>query len=109
MARRPLPRILSTGGAQLARSRELARTAADSATDILHPLITVARGLGRLAAAGRRRWAETPKDRRGPLLFVVAALCLTVVVLPYGPLLAAVAVTAAAAWQGRDRAPAEPA
>ncbi|MFI2643790.1 ATP-binding protein [Streptomyces sp. NPDC018610] len=109
MARRPLPRILSTGGAQLTRGRELARTAADSATDVLHPLITIARGLRRLAAAGRRRWADTPKDRRGPLLFVVASLFLVVALVPYGPLLAAVVVTTAAAWQGRDRAPAEPA
>ncbi|GAA3242085.1 hypothetical protein GCM10020256_65710 [Streptomyces thermocoprophilus] len=60
MARRPLPRILSTGSAQIARSRELARTAADSATDVLHPLITISRGLRRLASAGRRRWADTP-------------------------------------------------
>ncbi|MFF8596355.1 hypothetical protein ACF061_33990 [Streptomyces sp. NPDC015220] len=108
MARRPLPRILSTGSAQLARSRELARTAADSATDVLHPLITIARGLRRLAAAGRRGWAQTPKDRRGPLLFMVASLFLVVAVMPYGPLLAAVVVTAAAAWQGRDRTPSEP-
>ncbi|QKW26563.1 ATP-binding protein [Streptomyces seoulensis] len=108
MARRPLPRILSTGGARLARGRELARTAADGATDVLHPLITVARGLRRLAAAGRRRWAETPTDRRGPLLFVVAALFLVTALAPYGPLLAAVAVTGAAAWHGRDRAPAAP-
>ncbi|MFI1163928.1 hypothetical protein ACH4UM_09965 [Streptomyces sp. NPDC020801] len=108
MARRPLPRILSTGSAQLARSRELARTAADSATDVLHPLITITRGLRRLASAGRRRWADTPKDRRGPLLFLVASLILVVALVPYGPLLAAVVVMAAAAWQGRDRTPQEP-
>jgi hypothetical protein len=108
VARRPLPRILSTGGAQLARSRELARTAADSATDVLHPLITITRGLRRLASAGRRKWADTPKDRRGPLLFLVASLILVVTLVPYGPLLAAVTVMAAAAWQGRDRAPAKP-
>ncbi|WP_306188408.1 MULTISPECIES: hypothetical protein [unclassified Streptomyces] len=108
MARRPLPRILSTGSAQLARSRELARTAADNATDILHPLITIARGLCRLAAAGRRRWVDTPKDRRGPLLFLVASVILVLMMVPYGPLLATVVVTAAAAWLGRDRAPAEP-
>ena len=58
MARRPLPRILSNGTAQIAKSRELARTAADSATDVLHPLITVTRGLRRLAAAGRRKWRK---------------------------------------------------
>ncbi|WP_413756288.1 hypothetical protein [Streptomyces sp. MMBL 11-3] len=108
MARRPLPRILSTGSAQIARSRDLARTAADSATDVLHPLITISRGLRRLAAAGRRRWAETPKDRRGPLLFLVASVVLIVGLLPYGPLLAVVTLMAAAAWQGRDRTPPAP-
>jgi diadenosine tetraphosphatase ApaH/serine/threonine PP2A family protein phosphatase len=118
VARRPLPRILQRGtalgrgsarlagrgGAQLARGRELARTAADGATDVLHPLITVTRGLRRLAAAGRRRWAETPKDRRGPLVFLVVAVLLVVGLAPYGPLLAVVALMAAAAWQGREQA-----
>ncbi|MFD9434418.1 hypothetical protein [Streptomyces sp. NPDC060002] len=108
MARRPLPSILSTGSAQIARSRELARTAADSATDVLHPLITITRGLRRLASAGRRRWAETPKDRRGPLLFLVASLILVVALVPYGPLLAVITLMAAAAWQGRDRTPPAP-
>ncbi|MEV5432477.1 hypothetical protein [Streptomyces sp. NPDC052701] len=108
MARRPLPRILSNGGAQLARSRELARTAAYSATDVLHPLITITRGLRRLASAGWRRWAETPKDRRGALLFVVASMILAVALMPYGPLLAAITLMTAAAWQGRDRAPSAP-
>ncbi|MEU6178329.1 hypothetical protein [Streptomyces coeruleorubidus] len=106
MARRPLPRILSNGSAQLARSRELARTAADSATDVLHPLITIARGLRRLAAAGRRRVTETPKEKRGALLFLVSSVLLVVALLPYGPLLAAVTLMTAAAWKGRDRAPA---
>ncbi|MET9682755.1 hypothetical protein [Streptomyces coeruleorubidus] len=106
MARRPLPRILSNGSAQLARSRELARTAADSATDVLHPLITITRGLRRLAAAGRRRVAETPKEKRGALLFLVSSVLLVVALLPYGPLLAAVTLMAAAAWKGRDRTPA---
>ncbi|MFD7277984.1 ABC transporter ATP-binding protein [Streptomyces sp. NPDC059862] len=103
MARRPLPRILSNGSAQLARSRELARTAADSATDVLHPLITITRGLRRLASAGRRKWADTPKDRRGPLLFLMASVFLAVALVPYGPLLAVIALMAAAAWQGRNR------
>ncbi|MFF8728734.1 hypothetical protein ACF073_19870 [Streptomyces sp. NPDC015171] len=113
MARRPLPRILSKDSAQiartqLARSRELARTAADSATDVLQPLITVARGLRLLASAGRRKWADTPKDRRGPLLFLAASVILVVALVPYGPLLAVMTVMAAAAWQGRDRTPPEP-
>ncbi|ARP69209.1 hypothetical protein LK07_04910 [Streptomyces pluripotens] len=113
MARRPLPRILSKDSAQIARtqivrSRELARTAADSATDVLHPLITVTRGLRRLASAGRRKWADTPKDKRGPLLFLVACVILVVALAPYGPLLAVITVMAAAAWQGRDRTPPAP-
>lgn len=45
MARRPLPRILTDSAplarmanfASLARSREFARTAADSASDVFHP------------------------------------------------------------------------
>lgn len=119
MARRPLPRILSTGTAQLARSRELARaqltrsrelarTASDSASDVLHPLITITRGLRRLASAGRRKWADTPKDRRGPLLFLVASVILVVALVPYGPLLAVITLMAAAAWHGRDRGPSAP-
>ncbi|GAA3915373.1 membrane protein [Streptomyces gulbargensis] len=103
MARRPLPRILSSGSAQIARSREIARTAADSATDVLHPLITVTRGLRKLAAAARARWAATPKDRRGPTLFLVAAVVLAVVLMPYGPLFALVTLMGAAAWKGRER------
>ncbi|MFF4508541.1 hypothetical protein [Streptomyces sp. NPDC001401] len=113
MARRPLPRILSKDNAQIARmqiarSRELARTAADSATDVLHPLITITRGLRRLTAAGRRKWADTPKDRRGPLLFLVASVILVVALVPYGPLLAVIGLMAAAALHGRDREPAAP-
>ncbi|MFE5894665.1 ATP-binding cassette domain-containing protein [Streptomyces sp. NPDC002285] len=119
MARRPLPRILSTGSAQIARSRELARaqltrsrelarTASDSASDVLHPLITITRGLRRLASAGRRKWADTPKDKRGPLLFLVASVILVVALVPYGPLLAVISLMAAAAWQGRDRKPSTP-
>ncbi|WP_055601629.1 ATP-binding protein [Streptomyces aureus] len=103
MARRPLPRILSSGSAQIARSREIARTAADSATDVLHPLITVSRGLRKLAASARVRWAATPKERRGPTLLLVAACVLVVALMPYGPLLALVTLMAAAAWRGRER------
>ena len=91
MARRPLPRILSSGSAQIARSRELARTAADSATDVLHPLITITRGLRRLAAGraaqvGRHpqgtAWARCSSWR--PSASWSSAL------VPYGPLLAVI-------------------
>ncbi|MCX4821674.1 ATP-binding protein [Streptomyces sp. NBC_01142] len=105
MARRPLPRILSSGSAQIARSREIARTAADSATDVLHPLITITRGLRRLAAEAGRKWAGAPKERRGPTLFLVAACVLVVALIPYGPLVALISVMAAAAWKGRVRTP----
>ncbi|MFF9015341.1 hypothetical protein ACF09C_20540 [Streptomyces sp. NPDC014870] len=103
MARRPLPRILTSGSDRIARSREIARTAADSATDVLHPLITISRGLRKLAATARARWAATPKERRGPTLLLVAACILVVALVPYGPLLALVSVMGAAAWTGRER------
>ncbi|WP_250289089.1 hypothetical protein [Streptomyces atroolivaceus] len=106
MDRRPLPRILSSGSASITRSREIARTAADNATDVLHPLITVTRGLRLLAGAGRQRWAATPRDRRGHVLFLVAACVLVVALIPYGPLLALITVMGAAAWRGRARNPA---
>lgn len=109
MARRPLPSILRGGTAPIVRSRELARSAADNATDVLHPLITIGRGLRRLAAAGRRKWAATPKDRRGPLLFLIAAVLLVLSLLRYGLPLAGAALLAVAAWTGRDRKPAAPA
>ncbi|WP_254878397.1 hypothetical protein [Streptomyces sp. NA04227] len=108
MARRPLPRILSNPGARLTRGRELARSAAGGATDVLHPLLTISRGLRRLATAGRLKWSETPKDRRGPLLFFVASLILVVALVPYGPLLAGITLMAAAGWAGREREPATP-
>ncbi|WP_406345412.1 hypothetical protein [Streptomyces sp. NBC_00648] len=105
MARRPLPRILSSTSVPIARSREIARTAADSATDVLHPLITISRGLRLIAAALRGKWAATPRERRGPALFLVAAVVLVVALIPYGPLLALITVMAAAAWKGRERTP----
>ncbi|MFE7464825.1 hypothetical protein ACFU6R_12095 [Streptomyces sp. NPDC057499] len=102
MARRPLPRILSSGSASITRSREFARTAADNATDILHPLITITRGLRLLAAAGRQRWAATPKDKRGPVLFTVAVCLFALALMPFGGLIALVTVMGAAAWKGRE-------
>ncbi|MDT0454964.1 hypothetical protein RM550_04295 [Streptomyces sp. DSM 41527] len=115
MARRPLPRILTdsaplarmTQSTSLARGRELARTAADSACDVLHPLITIGRGLRRLAAAGRGRWVDTPRENRGPLAFFVGACVLVMCLVPYGPLLALIAVMGAGAWAGRERTPVE--
>ncbi|WP_326696425.1 hypothetical protein OG909_03245 [Streptomyces sp. NBC_01754] len=107
MARRPLPRILSSGTASITRGREWGRAAADSATDVLHPLITVTRGLRLLAGAGRQRWAATPRDRRGHVLFLVAACVLGVGLIPHGPVLALVSLMGAAAWKGRGRTPAK--
>ena len=109
VARRPLPRILSNGSAHhrpepgagpdggRQRHRRPPPTDHDRAR-------TAPAGLGRAA-----QWADTPKDRRGPLLFLVASVVLVVLLLPYGPLLAVVTLMAAAAWQGRDRAAGRPA
>ncbi|WP_260634572.1 ATP-binding protein [Streptomyces angustmyceticus] len=115
MARRPLPRILTdsaplarmANSTSLARSRELARTAADGASDVFHPLIVIGRGLRRLGAAGRGRWLETPRESRGPMAFFVGACVLVMFLVPYGPLLALIAVMGAGAWAGRERTPVE--
>ncbi|WP_236573475.1 hypothetical protein [Streptomyces sp. GS7] len=104
MARRPLPRFLTTAHRSPA---ELARSAADGAFDVLHPLITISRGLRRLAAAGCERWAATPKEQRGPLCFLIAAGVLIVALVPYGPVLALMAVMAVSAWVGREQPPEE--
>ncbi|MFE0423832.1 ATP-binding protein [Streptomyces sp. NPDC058953] len=101
MAPRPLTRIMSSGTARLARSRELARSATNGATDVLHPLIVISRGLRELTVSTRRRWADTPKEKRGPALFFAGAGVLVVAFVPYGPLTALISVMAAAAWKGR--------
>lgn len=88
----------------LERGRELLRTANDTATETLHPLIVVCRGLRRLAAAGRQRWSATPRERRGPVVALGAVGALAVALVPYGPLAAVALLTAAAAWAGRDSA-----
>ncbi|MGW1836900.1 FtsK/SpoIIIE domain-containing protein [Streptomyces sp. NPDC002067] len=105
MARRPLPRIL-TDRAPLLRGRELARTAADGAGDIFHPLLTLGRGLRRLAVSAAQRWRATPQERRAPMCFLIGACVLVVALAPYGPLLGLLALMGAAAWTGRDRSPA---
>ncbi|MEU6485941.1 hypothetical protein [Streptomyces sp. NPDC046887] len=95
--------LVSGGGARIARGRQAARTAADGAADVLQPLITVGRGLRKLSAAARARWAATPKDRRGPTLLVALACVLAVAMIPYGPVLALIALMGAAGWKGRER------
>jgi hypothetical protein len=86
----------------------MARTGTDGALDVLHPVITVGRGLGRLSGAGRQWWARTPKDRRGSALCLAGALLLGVWLVPYGLPVALAVVVAAAAWHGRERQAAEP-
>ncbi len=88
-----------------APARELAGRAADGARDVLHPLITIGRGLRSLAAAGRRGWQRTPRDQRGSALLLAASCLLIVALVPYGPAIAAAALLAAGAWRGRDRTP----
>ncbi|MFI1964993.1 hypothetical protein ACH429_12905 [Streptomyces pathocidini] len=103
MARRPLPRILTATSTPITRSRDIARTAAVGASDVLHPLITITRGLRRLTSSGRRRWTALPPDRRGPALATAAAGLAAIVLMPYGPLIALIALMGAAAWAGHER------
>lgn len=85
--------------------REAVRVGADGVLDVLHPLIVLGRGTGRLATLLKARWARTPKERRGPALFLAAACGLVVWLMPYGPVLAVLGLVGAAAWYGRERAP----
>ncbi|WP_247492857.1 hypothetical protein [Streptomyces sp. XM4193] len=78
--------------------------AADGATDVLQPLLVVARGLLRLGRSARAWWGRTPSDRRGPAVFLGAACALVVALTPYGPWLAVGALVCAAAWTGREAA-----
>ncbi len=111
MRRRPLPSILTNRprpslGTSLGRGRDLARSAADNAGDMVRPLVVLGRGLRRQAGCAVGWWAAAPKDRRGPALLLLAAGVAVVALLPYGPMLAGIALLGSAAWQGRDRAPA---
>ena len=94
----------------LARGREFARTAGDHATDMFGPLITIGRGLRSHGRWTAKWWSNLPKDRRGPALLLGLVVLAAVALLPYGPLLALLALMGSAAWVGRERAPAaEPA
>jgi hypothetical protein len=109
---RPLPGLTGLGGGTMRvmrRGRAAARSGADGAWDVLHPLVTVGRGVGRLVNDGRAWWDAAPQDRRGPVaaLVLVAAVCAYLV--PYGPALAVAAVLAAGAWRGRSELRQEPA
>lgn len=85
----------------LTRSRDLARTAGDHAADMFAPLTLIGRGLRHHADWAKSHWAATPKDRRGPTLFLVAAVALGVFLLPHGLLFALAALMGSAAWSGR--------
>lgn len=111
MGLRPLPEVLRRGGGgtqALRQGGRLVRTGAVGARDVLRPLVTIGRGLARLAAAARAWWSRTPKERRGPALCLVAVGLIAVALMPYGPPLAAVTLAVAAGWRGRDPAPADP-
>ncbi|BFV55503.1 membrane protein [Kitasatospora sp. CMC57] len=91
----------------LSRGRDLARTAGDHAADMFAPLTLIGRGLRHHADWVKARWAATPKEKRGPTVFLTAAALLGVFLLPHGPLGALVALMASAAWVGRSpKAPA---
>lgn len=85
------------------RGRAVARAGTSGALDVLHPVLTVGRGLGRLGGSGRHWWARTPKERRGSVVCLAGACLLAVWLVPYGLPIALAALVAAAAWHGRER------
>ncbi|MCX5208980.1 hypothetical protein OG689_06700 [Kitasatospora sp. NBC_00240] len=93
----------------LSKGRTLARTAGDHAADMFAPITLIGRGLRRHAEWAKGRWQATPKDRRGPTLFLCAAMVLGIFLLPHGPLFTLIGLMASAAWVGRGpRTPAAP-
>ncbi|MGW6918327.1 hypothetical protein ACWGB8_31615 [Kitasatospora sp. NPDC054939] len=104
-----LNRHLSKGRERLGKGRDLARTAGDHAADMFAPLTVIGRGLRHHTAWVKARWQATPKERRGPTVFLAAAIALGVYLLPHGLLFALVALMASAAWCGRGpKAPPAP-
>ncbi|WP_030058372.1 MULTISPECIES: membrane protein, partial [Streptomyces] len=98
----PLHRHLSKG-------REIARTAGDHASDMFAPLSVIGRGLRHHADWAKARWQDTPKERRGPTVFLSAAMLVGIYLLPHGLLFALIALMASAAWAGRaPKAPPAP-
>jgi hypothetical protein len=87
----------------LTRGRDFARTATDSATDVVQPLIVILRGMRRQLVWVRAWWKRTPQDRRGPAFVLVASAGLVVALMPYGPALTVITAMGAAAWMGRER------
>lgn len=104
MARWPLPWPRRGMGTATGHGRGVVRAGTDGALDVLHPVITLVRGFGRLIKLTVRWWTRTPQERRGPVLFVAGVGLLVVVLMPWGPAFAVVLVVGAAAWQGRDGA-----
>ncbi|WP_195910977.1 hypothetical protein [Streptomyces kaniharaensis] len=93
----------------LGKGREIARTAGDHASDMFAPLTVIGRGLRHQAGWAKSRWQATPKDRRGPTLFLTAAMLIGIYLLPHGLLFALIALMAGAAWSGRSpKAPPAP-
>ncbi|MET9403802.1 hypothetical protein [Kitasatospora sp. NPDC002965] len=85
----------------LSKGRDLVRTAGDHASDMFAPLTVIGRGMRHHVAWAKARWQATPKERRGPTAFLVAAMLLGIYLLPHGLLFALVALMASAAWAGR--------
>lgn len=102
-------RRLSPGRQATHRTGGFARTAQGHAADVLAPLALIARGLRRHADWAKARWADTPRERRGPTVFLTATAVVGIALLPHGPLLALAALMASAAWVGRGpRSPRTP-
>ncbi|MBW1603627.1 hypothetical protein JJV70_16245 [Streptomyces sp. JJ66] len=73
------------------------------AGDPLQPVRVLGRGGGRLIALARDWWGRTPREQRGPALFLAGACALFLWLMPYGLWLAGAGLLGAAAWYGRER------
>ena len=89
----------------VARTREFSGDLRARLGEILYPVILVLRGLRRAATGGRAWWTARSTRRRQIEAALLAAVLVTVGLLPYGPAILILGFLCWAGWLGRDTAP----
>jgi hypothetical protein len=88
----------------VARTREFSGDLRARLREILYPVILVLRGLRRAATGGRAWWTAGSKRKRQIEAALLAAVLVTVGLLPYGPAVLILGFLCWAGWLGRDTA-----
>ena len=86
------------------RTREFSGELRARLREILYPVILVLRGLRRAATGGKAWWTAGSKRKRQIEAAALAAVLVTVGLLPYGPAILILGFLCWAGWLGRDTA-----